>query len=312
MSRQSFAESLNYKDPVSGALKPADLAEVFVYEAGTTKVIALYADRTSGTTVANPFVTGESGMAAFWASSGDYDIKVHDTKGPARFGDYTFGWQSSPVKTAIAAGELSGAGDLSWSQDSETGAWIPQLKADSVGAAEIAAEAVGAAELAEESVTPSRLDKSSKPVTWYAPKIIAAEESRSTASFAKLATADEIPNVVVPTNGFVRVYYRAKVKTGAASTGKASIFLGSNEVKNSLGNALVPAVFEATAFELMATNESGMVNRPAPSADVTTGQLIAPAPLDIFLAAGTYALSVQYFGTISAKERKLWVEVHGF
>ena len=47
----------------------------------------------------------------------------------------------------IADGALSGEGDVEWKRE-PNGAWVPQLKTDSVTAAEIAAGAVGASEVA--------------------------------------------------------------------------------------------------------------------------------------------------------------------
>lgn len=51
----------------------------------------------------------------------------------------------------IEVGALSQSGDITWTQESN-GAWIPQLKANSVGSNEIAENAVGASELANLSV----------------------------------------------------------------------------------------------------------------------------------------------------------------
>lgn len=301
MSRQAYAEAVTYTDEISGSLKAANAAEVSVFLAGTETLAKLYEARSGGALVTNPFVLGSTAMAYFWADTGDYDIKVHDTKGPARFGDYVFGWQSSPANALIGPESLSNSGDIEWTQDL-SGAWIPQLKTNAVGSNEILNESVG----------PLELSAASKPFDWYTPKVIATEEARGgVASFATLATADEIPNVVVPANGFVRVYYRAKVKTGSGVTGKASIFVGSNQVKNVIGGELVPAVYEATAFEQLSTIGSGLVRNSTAVADATTGQIIADGSLDLFLAAGTYTISVQYFGTITAKERKLFVAVLG-
>lgn len=56
----------------------------------------------------------------------------------------------------IEAGALSGSGDLEWSREA-SGAWVPQLKANSVGSAEIAADAVGSSEIAAGAVGESEL-----------------------------------------------------------------------------------------------------------------------------------------------------------
>lgn len=157
MSRQAYVEVATYVDPESGDLKPADQAEVFVYEAGTTKLVSIYESRSGSTLLSNPFITGENGLVEFWAVSGDYDIKFHDTKAPTRFGDYTIGWQSSPVDTIIDAGELSSEGDLEWTQDPKTGAWIPQIKANAVGANELAANSVETTEIKDGAVNENKI-----------------------------------------------------------------------------------------------------------------------------------------------------------
>jgi hypothetical protein len=56
----------------------------------------------------------------------------------------------------IEAGALAGSGDLEWTRD-ESGGWVPQLKANSVGSAEIAADAVGSSEIAAGAVGESEL-----------------------------------------------------------------------------------------------------------------------------------------------------------
>lgn len=140
MSRQDYANTLVYND-ISNLIKAAGEAEVFVYKAGTETLATLYEQRSGGSPKVNPFIVGSTAFANFWADSGDYDIKVHDTIVPARFGDYKFGWQSSPVVTEIGPNGLSNLGDIEWSQEGG-GAWVPQLKANSVTANEIAANAV--------------------------------------------------------------------------------------------------------------------------------------------------------------------------
>lgn len=145
----------------------------------------------------------------------------------------------------------------------------------------------------------------------YEPKIINTEESRGgVSSFAVLTTPDEIQSIVVPSNGKLRISYRAQVKTGTGVFGKFSVFIGTNEVKNTIGAALVPSTFESTEFKIYGTNGAG-IGEMGIGSNVTTGQIISTGPLDIFLAAGTYNVSIQYYGTIIAKERKLWAEVYG-
>lgn len=155
--------------------------------------------------------------------------------------------------------------------------------------------------------------------TWYTPKVIATEQSRSSTSFGTLTTADEIPNVELAENGLIIVGYLAKFKSSVSEAGRAAIFLGSNQIKKMAAGA-VPAVQEAqtvgTAFAGLSSAYSGLSQGGEnPGADVTTGQLVHAAGSGIggvcflFAAAGTYTVSVQYkatSGSVTAKERKLW------
>lgn len=243
MSRQAYVEVATYVDPESGDLKPADQAEVFVYEAGTTKLVSIYESRSGSTLLSNPFITGENGLVEFWTVSGDYDIKFHDTKAPTRFGDYTIGWQSSPVDTVIDAGELSSEGDLEWTQDPKTGAWIPQIKANAIGPNELAANSVettgikdgaviesklanGAGALKKLSTEVQRLIGSAKK------KIIPEGQSVSNTSFTLMSTPDEIPAIFVPKDGILIVHYSAFWFSSVENAGRAAIFITSNQLKS--------------------------------------------------------------------------------
>lgn len=140
MSRQAYAEVITYVDDLTGALKPAVNAEVFVYKPGTVTLATIFNEREGGSPASNPFIVGSQGLALFWGDTADYDIKFHDTELPARFGDYTIGWTSSPVNVQIDAGELSNEGDVTWTQEGG-GAWVAQLKSGVVGLTELASSA---------------------------------------------------------------------------------------------------------------------------------------------------------------------------
>lgn len=133
MSRQAYAEVWTFADPVTEFLKAAKNTEVHVYKPGTSEHATIYEQREGGSPSSNPFISQENGLILFWANTGDYDIKFHDTTVPARFGDYIVGWQSSPVNVEIEAGELSSKGEfIEWAQESG-GAWLAKIKAGSVG-----------------------------------------------------------------------------------------------------------------------------------------------------------------------------------
>jgi len=180
--------------------------------------------------------------------------------------------------------------------------------------------------IANETIKNAQLSAEAKPFDWYTPKIIATEESRTNTAFGTLTTADEIKEVVVPTNGLILIGYQAIVKQSVSSAGRVAIFIGANQLKGA--TSAEPKVNETTAvsgteFFNVASAANGLgVSGGGALAHVTTGQLIAPEQVasaaggfaTVFVAAGTYAISVQFkasSGSITAKERKLWVGVMG-
>lgn len=152
-----------------------------------------------------------------------------------------------------------------------------------------------------------------KPVTWYTPKIIATEETRENVAFGTLTTKDEITGVVVPSNGKLIVNYRAKAKSSVAGAGRIALFLGATAI-GSPTNAAMEGKIEGTAFGTLRTEGNALTFAEAiGTPDVSTGFVIGTA-LEVSVAAGTYVVSAQYkasSGSVTAKERKLWVEVHG-
>lgn len=160
-------------------------------------------------------------------------------------------------------------------------------------------------------VTTANLSQSK--LTWYTPKIIATEESRTNTEYGTLTTKDEITEVVVPTNGKLAVSFRAHVKQSVGGAGRVAFFIGANQLKNTVGGAS-EGTLAGTVFNTFYSAGSAFTTSETEAADATTGQIIHTGPFEIFLAAGTYAVSVQYkstSGSMTAKERKLWVAVYG-
>jgi len=149
---------------------------------------------------------------------------------------------------------------------------------------------------------------------------IAKEESRESTTFGTLPSADVIKGVVVGEKGLLRVGYSARFKSSASSAGAAAIFLGANQLKL---YTTEPKVVSASTFgtmfrQLSSSGEAGLVtntSNEATGSDVTTGQLISATTqggmAELFLAAGTYDVSIQFkatSGSVTAKDRRLWVE----
>lgn len=175
--------------------------------------------------------------------------------------------------------------------------------------------------LAEATVEPKKLTAAAKPLTWYTPKVIATEETRESTSFGTLTTADKIENVVLPENGLIVIGYTALVKASVALAGRAAVFIGSNQLK--LTGTATEATFDTGAFSRLATNGAGLFDKASTTAFATTGEVLGPlnsetapgGPLYVWAAAGTYTISVQFkstSGSITAKERKLWVWTLGY
>lgn len=155
----------------------------------------------------------------------------------------------------------------------------------------------------------------------YAPTVIATEESRTNTAFATLTTADEVKSVVLPENGLIQIGYRALIKSSVSAAGRAAIFIGANQLKTEAG--VQESISVGTTFHKHYTFAGGIGRGAEEAASFsTTGEAIAVVEggffygglATIFAAAGTYNISVQYratSGSVTAKERKLWVGVLG-
>lgn len=155
----------------------------------------------------------------------------------------------------------------------------------------------------------------------YKPTIIATEQERTNTAFATLTTADEVKEVVLPENGLIVVDYLAIVKSSVSGAGRVAVFVGANQLK--VISTTTPEVAETstseTKFTTITSAAGGLSNINAGTSYVTTGMATGSSAggsgqLLIFAAAGTYNISIQYratSGSITAKERKLWVGVLG-
>jgi hypothetical protein len=159
---------------------------------------------------------------------------------------------------------------------------------------------------------------------------IATEQTRTNVAFGTLTTPDEV-EVTLPENGLLYLGFQATWKESVKSTANAAFFIGSNQLKGAAKNA--PVVQESGApggtentFVPLASSGNGLVTlEPGTgyTGDVTTGQIFGAGGasqlngtmLAVFAAAGTYKVSVQYkssSGTVTVKNRKLWVEARTF
>lgn len=147
--------------------------------------------------------------------------------------------------------------------------------------------------------------------TAHPAKEIATEQSTSSTTFTTLSTADETSGVVLPAGGKIRITYAAIWKSSVEEAGKAAIFLDSTQVQS--GNFGASEASAITSFATLATTGSstqGVLSRGGSYSAFTTAEAVRP--VDVFAPAGTYVISVKYraaSGSVTARERKLWVEV---
>jgi hypothetical protein len=149
---------------------------------------------------------------------------------------------------------------------------------------------------------------------------ISKEESRESTVFGTLPTADLIKEVVVGEEGLVRIGYSARFKSSVSAAGKAAVFLGVNQLKlfTTESKAVAASTVGLGFRSLSSGSNAGLVtyaSGDAVGADATTGQLLSTSldggMAELWLAAGTYDISVQYRATegkVTAKERRIWVE----
>lgn len=166
---------------------------------------------------------------------------------------------------------------------------------------------------------------------------IATSESRTNAAYGLLTTPDRVSGIVLPADGLIAIAFQATWQNSVASAGRAALFVGANQVKIQRqvgGGPNTVAVQEATGSATInndnvlastAVGLKGVDDTLSQPVDVTTGQIVsiggvATATTEggifyIFAAAGTYDISIQYksaTGSVTAKNRKLWVWTAGF
>lgn len=181
--------------------------------------------------------------------------------------------------------------------------------------------------------------------------IIATTESRTNTAYGLLATPDRVSNITLAADGLIFIAYQAMWKSAVGvdpdtSSVNAAIFLGANQLKAAVYGTTVPAITKSEAYlsgdadkyANLATYHNGLASGKSFSGfeytgDVATGQVISSPEFDaptaqpnasfngrgglcaIFIAAGTYDVSVQFkaaSGAVTVKNRKLWVWTENF
>lgn len=168
--------------------------------------------------------------------------------------------------------------------------------------------------------------------------LIAATETRTNTSYGLLPTPDIVRSLIVPQDSLVAVTFQGTWQESVAGAARAAIFVGSNQLQAASGGGGAPNAGLAEA--ILNSSSGGGIDYPFStvpwglncgttgggttySGDVNTGQAVASrhysdsdmvgGRCEIFgLAAGVYDISIQYkasSGSVTAKNRKLWVRV---
>lgn len=170
--------------------------------------------------------------------------------------------------------------------------------------------------------------------------IIATEEARTSTSYGTLTTPDRVSSIVLPTDGLLYIAFQGEWKESVDNAANAAIFIGANQLKYNFGNTQGSQAAKldgnaANVYRPLCSSFRGLEPHNdqtlistfgAFSGDVTTGELVGNSETDasygfyggpacIFAAAGTYDITIQYkstSGSVTAKNRKLWVWTMGF
>jgi len=177
----------------------------------------------------------------------------------------------------------------------------------------------------------------------YGKSVVTPQEVVASGDYALMPTPDKV-TVVLPEDGLLAIAFHGMwAFSPSAAAGRAAIFIGSNQLRyiaagngfGGIGTAGQYADLGSTpagVYRPLTTWAHGLVTNNASNSDaygggVTTGQIIglsvgsaqvgavpssptgasAGGICYAFAAAGTYDVSVRYWGNIAAQKRRLWV-----
>lgn len=172
--------------------------------------------------------------------------------------------------------------------------------------------------------------------------IIATAETRTNTAYGLMTTPDRVQNVVLPADGLLYVSYVATVRESVEDAARAAVFIGATQCTLAApGNGSLNTV-DSGRIRADQGAGAGVMDfyMPTPvsvaGASYTLGNFVGLATgtilgrnavtvtgdvthylgfAAIYAAAGTYDVSVQYkasSGSVTAKDRKLWVLTQGF
>lgn len=165
--------------------------------------------------------------------------------------------------------------------------------------------------------------------------VTATEQTRNSTSYGPLSgtlgtdATDEVRGIVLPADGLLVVAFDAMVKSSVGGAGSVAIHLNNTLVSRRFGTGTQGAAVTTSAGaanqydEVTTSGDTGLsigtatggAMSPLTTGWVLTSGAASGGPCYIFAAAGTYNVSIQFkatSGTITAKERKLWVMAMGY
>lgn len=303
-------------DPAVGAS-----AQINIRGGGSATV---YTTEGGATTTGNPVSTDAEGRIVGWLDEGSYDITVSGS------GISTVSRGLDIIKGGGTFAEADGS--VTTNKIAASAVTNPKMGVGSVLTNNIIDGAVTADKLADAA----KLGLSGASVVRRGKSIISASGTRTNPAPGQLSNGpDRVSSVVLPTDGIILVWFQAVWKQSVASTAHAYLYLSSNPVVAANHAGATPGTGNSEAWigttanadvalhswggGLLSSNSNPMV---AYSGDVTTGQIIGSSvsngyygPCWIFAAAGTYNVEVNFWadsGTVTVKDRRLWVATIGF
>jgi hypothetical protein len=157
--------------------------------------------------------------------------------------------------------------------------------------------------------------------------IISTSQSSSNAAYVFLTTPDRVQNIVLPTDGLIMIAYQALWQESVSNSARAAIVIGSNQLKvvggPPAGQAASILAGTVNVDAALTTFPGGLQGSGTATsmANATTGQIVGipstgGGACAVFAAAGTYDIGVQFQalsgGTVTVKDRRLWVWTIGF
>lgn len=115
--------------------------------------------------------------------------------------------------------------------------------------------------------------------------VIASAQSVTSTTYTTLATPDQVTGIVLPTNGYLRIWFQAQWWESVAGAARAAIFLGANQAVMALASQPSPVQVAAATgaglaniivplascpFGLVSTHNNGATYL----GDSTTGQIV--------------------------------------